>query len=155
MKHGGNTGESQCGLVPSVRKLLSVVRCHGCSGNIQWNRASNQKISNCQTDQQEMRTFAKLSFQKCCDGKRISNYDKKTHYGKASRPEGVPLVKVHSWLNCENSAKNPNENNINYPQFAFLVFTSHQFFFHTLFSAYFGAVLDRPSSYSGNHLPVF
>lgn len=118
MKHGGNTGESQCGLVPSVRKLLSVVRCHGCSGNIQWNRASNQKISNCQTDQQEVRTFAKLSFQKCCNGNRISSYDKKTHYGKASRPEGVPLVEVHS---CKNSAKNSNKNNINYHQFAFFI----------------------------------
>ena len=48
-----------------------------------------------------MRTLAKVFFFffKCCDGKRVSNDDKKTHYAKASRPEEIPLVKVHSWLN--------------------------------------------------------
>ena len=33
---------------------------------------------------------------KCCDGKSVSNDDKKNHYSKASCSEGIPLVKAHS-----------------------------------------------------------
>ena len=47
------------------------------------------------THVQELWTLAKLFSQKCCDCERICNDDKKSHYAKANRPEGIPLVKVH------------------------------------------------------------
>ena len=53
-----------------------------------------------------MRTPAKAFSQVCQDGKRVSNDDKKTHHAKASCPEEIPLVKIHSWLNGKISPQN-------------------------------------------------
>ena len=65
--------------------------------------APNQEISKGQTDQQELWRLAKRFPQKCCDCEGISNDDKERHYAKERRPEGIPLVEVHSSTKCLNA----------------------------------------------------